>query len=86
MILLFCLSKSLLIIFNNSDDPTLQYTDDGKMIFRISIVGNDPSSIRSIQIFKEVRGSLNSEVACSAIEEPPPSYYIITNKAPILGL
>lgn len=45
MILLFYLSRYLLIIFNNLDDPTLQYTDDGKMIFEILIIGNDPSSI-----------------------------------------
>lgn len=51
---------------------TLQYTDDGKIIFGVSIIGNDPSSIDSIRIFKEVRGYLNSRIACATIEEPPP--------------
>lgn len=51
---------------------TLQYTNDGKMIFGVSIVGRDPSSIRSIQLFKEVKIYLNSQKACITIEEPPP--------------
>lgn len=66
------------IYFENKDrlseikQITLQYTDDGKMIFGVSIVGSDPSSIRSIQLFKEVKSYLNSEKAYVTIEEPPP--------------
>lgn len=51
---------------------TLQYTDDGKMIFGLSMYGNDPSSIKSIQLFKEIKSYLNSKMACVTIEEPPP--------------
>lgn len=67
------------IYFENKDRSseikqiTLQYTDDGKMIFGISIFGNDPSSIRSIQIFNEVKRYLNSQKSCATIEEPPPT-------------
>lgn len=52
---------------------TLQYTDDGKMIIGISIVGREPDSKRSIEIFKEVRNHLNSQQGCITVEEPPPN-------------
>ncbi len=51
---------------------TLQYTNDGKMIFGVSIVGNNPSSIRSVQLFKEFKYYLNSQISCITVEEPPP--------------
>ena len=51
---------------------TLQYTNDGKMIFGISIFGNEPDSVRSVSLFKEVKNYLNSQKACITVEEPPP--------------
>ena len=51
---------------------TLQYTNDGKMIFGVSIVGNEPDSIKSVQLFREIKSYLNSKKACITVEEPPP--------------
>lgn len=52
---------------------TLQYTDDGKIIFGISIIGDDPSSAKSVEIFNQVKEYLHSSNACITIEEPPPA-------------
>ncbi|MDR4894663.1 MULTISPECIES: hypothetical protein [unclassified Chryseobacterium] len=51
---------------------TLQYTDDGNIIFGISIIGDDLSTASSIQIFKQVKKYLHSDIACITMEEPPP--------------
>lgn len=67
------------VYFENKDPSseirqiTLQYTDDGKMIVGISIIGNDPSLMRNIQLFKEIESYLNAEKTCATIEEPPPT-------------
>lgn len=51
----------------------LHYTDDGKLIFGVAIIGNEPDSFESILLFKEIKKYLNSSIACITIEEPPPS-------------
>lgn len=66
------------IYFDNTDKSAtikqiiLQYTDDGKIIFGVSIIGNDPSSIQQIEIIKEIKNYLNSKDACATVEEIPP--------------
>ena len=66
------------IYFNNKDKSatikqiTLQYTDDGKIIFGVSIIGNDPSLIQQIEIIKDIKYYLNSKNACTTVEELPP--------------
>lgn len=66
------------IYFDNIDKSAtikqiiLQYTDDGKIIFGVSIIGNDPSSIQQIEIIKEIKNYLNSKDACTTVEEIPP--------------
>lgn len=68
-----------IIYFKNKDELSeikqivLQYTDDGKLIFGVSSIGNDPSSSKSIQLFREIKNFLNSHNACATIEEPPPT-------------
>jgi len=57
---------------NDIKQFTLQYTDDGKMIFGVSIYGREPESEKSVQVFNEVRNYLNSPIACITGEEPPP--------------
>jgi hypothetical protein len=51
---------------------TLSYTNDGKMIFGISIVGREVDSAESIAVFKDVKKCLNARIACITGEEPPP--------------
>lgn len=51
---------------------TLQYTNDGKMILGVSIAGREPSSKKSVQLFKNIKNYLNSQEACICVEEPPP--------------
>lgn len=52
---------------------TIQYTDDGKLIFGISIVGKEVDSEESISIFRKIKKYLNSSISCITGEEPPPS-------------
>lgn len=52
---------------------TVQYTDDGKMIFGVSILGREVDSEESISVFKEVKKYLNLHIGCITGEEPPPS-------------
>ncbi|OMP75155.1 MULTISPECIES: hypothetical protein [unclassified Chitinophaga] len=52
---------------------TLRYTNDGKMIFGISIVGREVDSDISIAIFKDVKNYLNARIGCITGEAPPPS-------------
>ena len=66
-------------IYWRSIDPTslvkhfmVFYTNDKKMIFGISIRGNDPTSSESLSIFNEVKKLLKAEVSCITVEEPPP--------------
>ena len=67
------------IYFENKDglsdikQVTLQYTDDGKLIFGISIVGNNPALDENLLLFREIKNYLNSKNACATIEEPPPT-------------
>lgn len=51
----------------------VHYTNDGKMIFGVSTVGNDTRSINSVSLFDKVTSYLRSKNACITIEEPPPS-------------
>ncbi|MBL1220006.1 hypothetical protein JET18_04100 [Chryseobacterium sp. L7] len=51
---------------------TLQYTDDGKMIFGASIYGNEVDSKESLLMFYKVKRYLNVDYACITGEEPPP--------------
>lgn len=51
---------------------TLQYTDDGNMIFGISIPGNNILSEESILLFKNINKILKSKISCITMEEPPP--------------
>lgn len=51
---------------------TVQYTDDGKMIFGVSIYGNELDSRESLLIFYKVKRYLNANYACITGEEPPP--------------
>lgn len=51
---------------------TLQYTNDGKMIIGVSIVGVDIYSTDSIQLFKRIKKYLNSSEGCITSNEPPP--------------
>lgn len=66
------------VYFENKDQRsiikqfTLQYTDDGKMIFGASIIGRDPSSEESIEVYKEIKNYLNAQKSCVTIEEAPP--------------
>lgn len=50
---------------------TLQYTDDGKVIFGVSIVGTVIDSIEVVELFKHIKDYLNSKEACITMEEPP---------------
>ena len=52
---------------------TLQYTDDQKMIIGVSIIGNDPRSQKSVQLFRLIKNYLTSQNACITIEEAPPA-------------
>ena len=51
----------------------LQYTNDGKMILGVSIVGKKLDSKESVQLFIDIKNYLNSQKACITIEEPPPT-------------
>lgn len=48
------------------------YTNDKKMIFGISINGNNPEDPKSIAVYKEVQLFLKSRYGCICVEEPPP--------------
>ncbi len=50
----------------------LQYTDDGKIILGLSIIGKDLSSTQNIEFLKYIKTYLHSKNACATIEEPPP--------------
>jgi len=52
---------------------TVQYTDDGKSIFGVSISGREADSEESISVFNEIKKYLNSNIGCITGEEPPPS-------------
>ncbi|MDJ1467618.1 hypothetical protein QNI16_36280 [Cytophagaceae bacterium YF14B1] len=71
-------ASDYIIYWGNLDETseikqfTLQYTNDGKMIFGVSIFGNEPGSVESILLFKKVKNYLNSQTACITVEEPPP--------------
>jgi hypothetical protein len=43
------------------------------MIFGVSIVGREPDSRKSIQLFIDIKSYLNSRTACITVEEPPPT-------------
>lgn len=66
------------VYFENKDKSaiikqvTLQYTDDGKIIFGVSIIGNEPSLIREIEVINDIKNYLSSNNAYATIEEPPP--------------
>lgn len=68
-----------LLYWENLDDTsemkffTLQYTDDGKMIFGISFRGNKPNTSKNIYFFQKFKKILKSKIGCLTIEEPPPS-------------
>lgn len=68
-----------IVYFENKDQQsdikqsTLQFTDDGKMIFGVSMIGKDPSSKESVELYKEIKSYLNAQRACITIEEPPPA-------------
>ena len=49
------------------------FTDDGKMIFGVSINGEEPNTAVSINVFKELSGFLNTKTGCITVEEPPPT-------------
>lgn len=49
------------------------YTDDGKMIFGVSVVGNNPQEMNSIILFKKIKKFLNSNICCMTVEEVPPT-------------
>lgn len=51
----------------------VHYTDDGKMIFGISITGNDPMDYKIVPLFHEIKNSFKSHLGCITVEEPPPS-------------
>jgi len=49
------------------------FTDDGKMIFGVSINGEEPNTAVSINVFKELSEFLNTKTGCITVEEPPPT-------------
>jgi len=51
---------------------SLHFTDDGKMIVGVAMVGNEINS-DSVKLFKEIKNYLNSSIACITSEEPPPT-------------
>ncbi|WP_223605966.1 hypothetical protein [Chryseobacterium sp. OSA05B] len=51
---------------------TLQYTDDGKMIFGASIYGNEVDSRESLLMYYSMKRYLKPDYACITGEEPPP--------------
>lgn len=59
---------------------TLQYTNDGKMILGLSIVGNVVDSEFGIALFKDVKKYLNAQIAYITDEEPPPGNSIEFSK------
>ena len=52
---------------------SVHFTDDGKMIFGVAMVGNELNSKDSVKLFKEIKKYLNSSNACITSEEPPPT-------------
>ncbi|PWV56684.1 hypothetical protein [Chitinophaga sp. S165] len=53
----------------------LTYTDDGKMVLGVSVIGtfNDVDDVReNLKIFNDIKAFTNSESACMTLEEPPP--------------
>lgn len=52
---------------------SIHFTDDGKMIIGVAIVGNELNSKDSVKLFKEIKNYLNSSIACITSEEPPPT-------------
>lgn len=52
---------------------SIHYTDDGKVIVGVAIVGNELNSKDSVKLFKEIKNYLNSSIACITSEEPPPT-------------
>lgn len=54
----------------------LTYTDDGRMILGVSVLGtfNDVDDMReNIRVFNDIKAFTNSAVACMTLEEPPPN-------------
>jgi hypothetical protein len=49
------------------------FTDDGKMILGVAVVGNNLDSEDSVRLFKKIKKHLNPSFACITSEEPPPS-------------
>lgn len=52
---------------------SVHFTDDGKMIVGVAIVGNELNSKESVKLFEEIKKYLNSSIACITSEEPPPT-------------
>ena len=52
---------------------SVHFTDDGKMIIGVAMVGNELNSKESVKLFKEIKNYLNSSIACITSEEPPPT-------------
>lgn len=52
---------------------SIHFTDDGKMIVGVAILGNELNSKDSVKLFKEIKNYLNSSIACITSEEPPPT-------------
>lgn len=66
------------VYFENKDkfaiikQVTLQYTNDGKIIFGVSIIGNEPSLIQKFEVIKDIKHYLDSNKAYATVEEAPP--------------
>lgn len=52
---------------------SVHFTDDGKMIIGVAVVGNELNSKDTVKLFKEIKNYLNSSIACITSEEPPPT-------------
>jgi len=52
---------------------SIHFTDDGKMIVGVAIIGNELNSKESVKLFEEIKKYLNSSIACITSEESPPT-------------
>lgn len=48
------------------------YTDDGKMIFGVTLIGKSPEKEQVIKDFLKIKSYLGTQVACMTVEEAPP--------------